>query len=166
MTALLAQARHIIKSAVPRKSGFFGVSFPDKETTKSTYLTPIDDEIYVINENRSTVPAYASASGDAICCGGGRGLSVEQRTNIDGFGVTCVTDFPRSLIEFQQRFPDEAGCVKYLFMARWPEGFVCPDCGKSKAWQLQTKRWTWECAGCSKQTSVTAGTIITTPSCR
>jgi hypothetical protein len=26
-----------------------------------------------------------------------------------------VTDFPRSLIEFQQRFPDEAACVKYLF---------------------------------------------------
>jgi hypothetical protein len=71
-----------------------------------------------------------------------------------------VTDFPRSLIEFQQRFPDEAACVKYLFMARWPEGFVCPDCGKSKAWQLQTKPWTWECAGCSKQTSVTAGTIM------
>jgi hypothetical protein len=71
-----------------------------------------------------------------------------------------VTDFPRSLIEFQQRFPDEAACVKYLFMARWPEGFVCPDCGKSKAWQLQTKPWTWECAGCGKQTSVTAGTIV------
>ena len=55
-----------------------------------------------------------------------------------------MTDFPRSLIEFQQRFPDEAACVKYLFMARWPEGFVCPDCAKSKAWQLQTKSWTWE----------------------
>src|SRR6201994_1281920 len=71
-----------------------------------------------------------------------------------------MTDFPRSLIEFQQRFPDEAACVKYLFMARWPEGFVCPDCGISKAWQLQTKPWTWECAGCGKQTAVTAGTIM------
>jgi hypothetical protein len=30
--------------------------------------------------------AYASASGDAICCGGGRGRGVEQRTNIDRFG--------------------------------------------------------------------------------
>jgi hypothetical protein len=28
-----------------------------------------------------------------------------------------VTDFPRCLIEFQQRFPDEAACVKHLFMA-------------------------------------------------
>jgi hypothetical protein len=71
-----------------------------------------------------------------------------------------MTDFPRSLIEFQQRFPDEAACVAYLFAARWPDGFVCPSCGKTKAWQLQTKAWTWECAGCGKQTSVTAGTIM------
>ena len=71
-----------------------------------------------------------------------------------------MTDFPRSLIEFQQRFADEAACVRYLFAARWPAGFACPCCGGSKAWQLQTKAWTWECAGCGKQTSVTAGTIM------
>jgi len=71
-----------------------------------------------------------------------------------------VTDFPRSLIEFQQRFADEAACVRYLFAARWPEGFVCRGCGTSKAWELQTKPWTWECAGCGRQTSVTAGTIM------
>ena len=71
-----------------------------------------------------------------------------------------MTDFPRSLIEFQQRFPDEAACVAYLAAARWPQGFVCPSCGTGKAWRLQTKPWTWECAGCGKQTSVTAGTIM------
>jgi hypothetical protein len=71
-----------------------------------------------------------------------------------------MTDFPRLLIEFQSRFPDEAACVAYLFTARWPHGFVCPACGRNKAWQLQTKAWTRECAGCSKQTSVTAGTIM------
>jgi hypothetical protein len=64
------------------------------------------------------------------------------------------------LIEFQRRFADEAACVGYLAAARWPHGFVCPGCGKTKAWQLQTKAWTWECAGCGKQTSVTAGTIM------
>jgi hypothetical protein len=35
-----------------------------------------------------------------------------------------------------------------------------PSCGKTEAWELQTKPWTYECAGCGKQTSVTAGTII------
>ncbi len=78
-----------------------------------------------------------------------------------------MPDFPRSLVEFQSRFPDEAACVGYLVAARWPQGFVCPACGRNKAWQLQTKAWTWECAGCGKQTSVTAGTIMhLTPSCR
>ena len=71
-----------------------------------------------------------------------------------------MSDFPHSLIEFQSRFPDEAACVGYLFAARWPEGFVCPACGAGKAWPLQTKAWTWECAHCGKQTSVTAGTIM------
>jgi hypothetical protein len=71
-----------------------------------------------------------------------------------------VTDFPRSLIEFRHCFPDEAACAAYLFAARWPSGFVCPGCRKTKAWELQTKPWTYECAGCGKQTSVTAGTIM------
>src|SRR4051795_10969683 len=71
-----------------------------------------------------------------------------------------MSDFPHSLIEFQSRFPDEAACVRYLFAARWPEGFVCPACGAGKAWPLQTKAWTWECAPCGRQTSVTAGTIM------
>src|SRR5271168_5534236 len=44
-----------------------------------------------------------------------------------------MLDFPRSLIEFQSRFPDEAACVAYLFTARWRHGFVCPPCGGSKA---------------------------------
>jgi len=71
-----------------------------------------------------------------------------------------MTDFPRSLLEFQQRFGDEAACAQYLAAARWPDGFVCPGCGGSKAWRLQTKAWTYECAGCARQTSVTAGTIM------
>ena len=71
-----------------------------------------------------------------------------------------MSDFPGSLIEFQQRFSDEQACAKHLFAARWPQGLVCPGCGTSKAWELQTKPWTWECASCGRQTSVTAGTIM------
>jgi hypothetical protein len=36
--------------------------------------------------------------------------------------------FPKSLLEFQDRFATESGCTKYLFERRWPEGFVCPGC--------------------------------------
>jgi len=71
-----------------------------------------------------------------------------------------MPDFPRSLIEFQQRFGDEAACAQYLAAARWPDGFACPGCGGNKAWRLETKAWTYECAGCGRQTSVTAGTIM------
>ena len=69
-------------------------------------------------------------------------------------------DFPRSLLEFQRRFPDERACAAYLADARWPDGFRCPACDRDKGWELATKAFTWECAGCGKQTSVTAGTVM------
>jgi hypothetical protein len=61
--------------------------------------------------------------------------------------------FPRSLIKFQLHFPDEAA-RRYLFKARWPDGFVCPGCGSGRACELHTKSWTWESTGCHRQTSV------------
>ncbi len=71
-----------------------------------------------------------------------------------------MIDFPRSLIEFQHGFPDERACAAYLADARWPDGFRCPDCGHDKGWALSCKAFTRECAGCGKQTSVTAGTVM------
>jgi hypothetical protein len=71
-----------------------------------------------------------------------------------------MSDFPRSLPAFQRHFPDEAACADYLAVARWPDGFRCPACGGAKAWRLSTKPFTWECAGCGRQTSVTAGTVM------
>jgi len=72
----------------------------------------------------------------------------------------AMADFPRSLIDFQRRFPDEKACAAYLADARWPDGFRCPECGHDKGWELATKAFTRECARCGKQTSVTAGTIM------
>ena len=72
----------------------------------------------------------------------------------------CGGRFPKSLMEFQDRFATEAACAEYLFERRWPQGFVCPGCGDGRAWRLQTKAFTHECAGCGRQTSVTAGTIM------
>ena len=34
--------------------------------------------------------------------------------------------FPRNLIEFQDRFPDEESCWRHLREVRWPEGFDFP----------------------------------------
>src|SRR5512147_957666 len=75
-------------------------------------------------------------------------------------GASAMTDFPRSLIEFQRRFPDERACAEYLARVRWPDGFRCPCCGQGKGWELSRKAFTWECTSCRRQTSVTAGTVM------
>jgi hypothetical protein len=71
--------------------------------------------------------------------------------------MAIILDLPRSLTEFELRFGSEDACAEYLAAVRWPDGFVCPGCGGRKAWQLESKPWTYECAGCGRQTSVTAG---------
>ena len=65
----------------------------------------------------------------------------------------------RSLIEFQQEFPDSEACGRHLVRQRWPDGFVCPRCGHKEAWYL-SKRQLFDCKICRFQTSVTAGTIF------
>lgn len=71
-----------------------------------------------------------------------------------------MLSFPRSVLEFQRQFPNEASCAAWLAAARWPEGFRCPVCGHDHAWKLETKAWTYECSECRRQTSVTAGTVM------
>jgi transposase-like protein len=67
--------------------------------------------------------------------------------------------FPRSLLEFQRRFPDEAACRGYLFASRWPDGFCCPGCGGGEI-GLEHRRGVWQCRRCGRQTSLTAGTTL------
>ena len=66
-------------------------------------------------------------------------------------------DYPRTLLELEQRFSDEAKCREYLFALRWPQGFVCPVCG---AGGLAIRRDLWRCLQCGQETSVMAGTIF------
>lgn len=70
------------------------------------------------------------------------------------------SDRPMSRQEFEARFPDYAACAQHLVQQRWPDGFICPVCGSRKARALNRNRPTWECAGCRRQTSVTAGTFM------
>lgn len=66
----------------------------------------------------------------------------------------------RSLSEFQKAFSDEASCVAFLFKRRWPDGFVCPGCGKRRAAILKSRPGLYECLDCGRQTSITAGTAM------
>ncbi|HIJ43997.1 MAG TPA: transposase [Rhodospirillaceae bacterium] len=71
-----------------------------------------------------------------------------------------MPDYPHFLIVFQRRFGNDRAGAGYLFSVRWPEGFRCPARGHPKGWALETKAWTFQCAKCAKQTSVTSGTIM------
>lgn len=68
-------------------------------------------------------------------------------------------DYPRTHQQLTAWFADEQSCVDYLERLRWPHGFVCPHCGEMNAWRT-ARRGLLMCAGCGKQTSVTAGTIF------
>lgn len=67
-------------------------------------------------------------------------------------------NYPRTLMEVERRFSDEASCRAYLFALRWPGGFICPHCGGGSAWPMI--RGLWLCDSCRAQVSVTAGTIF------
>jgi len=67
-------------------------------------------------------------------------------------------DFPGSVGELLAWFTTDADCRDYLEWLRWPDGFLCSECGYVGGWRLGDGRWM--CAGCAHRTSVTAGTIL------
>jgi transposase-like protein len=69
-----------------------------------------------------------------------------------------MDDFPKNLTVFRERFSTEASCLNYLISLRWPKGFECPAWGNQK--MRRTTRGLFECKNCSRQTSVTSGTLF------
>ena len=72
--------------------------------------------------------------------------------------MCAVQAYPETAIEFRERFATEQACRDYVAALRWPDGFVCPDCAETKAWEMQ--RGLYWCRGCGYQVSVTAGTLF------
>lgn len=70
--------------------------------------------------------------------------------------------FPTSLPEFQQVFPDDVACAKYLETMRWPDGFTCPQCRVAgKPYRFPTRSSVvLRCRGCKVNTSLTSGTVM------
>ena len=67
-------------------------------------------------------------------------------------------DYPKTLLEFEDRFNTDAACLEYLRKIRWPQGFICPRCDAGQAWH--TGNGLYRCKQCELETSVTAGTIL------
>ena len=49
---------------------------------------------------------------------------------LDAEGTGKRLSSPKSLPDFQRVFPSEEACRAYLYAARFPNGFVCPQCGR------------------------------------
>jgi transposase-like protein/IS1 family transposase len=53
-----------------------------------------------------------------------------------------------SVSEWENTFPDEEACDRYLVAHRWPDGVYCPRCGSTRVYELKTRPWHWECPDC------------------
>ena len=67
-------------------------------------------------------------------------------------------DYPRTLLELEERFHTDEACRAYLSALRWPQGWICPRCGHRGAWKI--RRGLWRCESCRYEASVTTGTIF------
>jgi transposase-like protein len=63
------------------------------------------------------------------------------------------------LLQFLEQYGTEEQCRNTLYNLRWPNGFVCPECGNTTGCQLK-KRLVYQCHKCHHQTSLSAGTIF------
>ncbi len=64
-----------------------------------------------------------------------------------------------SLTKFLEHYGTEQQCRDALFRLRWPEGFVCPECGNG-TYCVITRSKRFQCNRCHHQTSLTAGTVF------
>jgi transposase-like protein len=69
-----------------------------------------------------------------------------------------VEDYPRTVEEFEGRFATEENCRAYLVSLRWPDGVRCPRCQGRKV--VVVRHTLFQCCGCRRQVSATAGTIF------
>jgi len=66
-----------------------------------------------------------------------------------------------SMPEFYARYGTETQCQAALQAARWPGGFVCPECaGTARTSFVRGGLPYWQCGVCSHQCSLISGTIF------
>lgn len=69
--------------------------------------------------------------------------------------------YPETLVEAIRYFSNEDICIAHAAVLRWPNGVVCPTCGRVDVSYLTTqKRWQCKSAHAKRQFSVKVGTIF------
>lgn len=71
-----------------------------------------------------------------------------------------------TLVDLMRRYPDEESCERRLLREMYPAGFVCPRCGNRRCSKVAGQPHKFQCARCSRQFSVTAGTMMERSTCR
>lgn len=61
--------------------------------------------------------------------------------------------------EFDRLYGTEEACRAIVYSWRWAKGFVCPVCGDTRHCVVKPRQL-FQCTGCGRQTSLTAGTIF------
>lgn len=64
-----------------------------------------------------------------------------------------------SLAEFLLQYGTEEKCQTALFQWRWPDGYVCPECGHTHYCELKSRKL-YQCYRCHHQASVTSQSIF------
>ena len=63
-----------------------------------------------------------------------------------------------NMTDFDNRFKTNEDCLAYLYKTRWPDGYKCPRCNYSDAWEVRPYKY--KCRNCGYQSTVTAGTFF------
>jgi transposase-like protein len=68
---------------------------------------------------------------------------------------------PKSLQEAIVYFANPDNCIAYLVARRWPNGVICPNCGRTDASFNATRR-TWKCGShhAKREFSIKVGTVM------
>ncbi|NME69829.1 7TM diverse intracellular signaling domain-containing protein [Flammeovirga aprica] len=61
--------------------------------------------------------------------------------------------------EFEELFPDQLSCLRYLEKQKWESGFTCKQCG-NHTYSEGTKQFAKRCTKCGYNESVTSNTIF------
>lgn len=69
-------------------------------------------------------------------------------------------DPPPAHSEFTARFPTDDACREYLKERFYPDGTICPGCGKRTRFHRVRTRTAYSCQFCGAQVYPTAGTLF------
>jgi len=77
-------------------------------------------------------------------------------------------EFPKTLLDFKERFATGEACRGYLAKCRWPDGLRCARCDLDHVWLRIPEHPAWperdgqlfQCAKCGHQTSLISGVLF------